>query len=80
MSTEVKILHAACCGKNSPIKSQIEQIANQHNLELCIEELFELKDTMSYGIMTLPALVVNGKAYAYRSYQSDEKLLSILNV
>lgn len=80
MCTEVKILHASCCGKQSSIKAQLKQIANQNNLELCIEELFELSDTMQYGAMTFPSLVINNKVYAYRQHQSDDKLLSLLNL
>jgi len=80
MSTEVKILHAACCGKQSPIKTQIEAIAKNNHLNLSIEELFELKDTMQYGAMTFPSIVINGKVFPYKSYQTNEKLLSILHI
>lgn len=79
MCTEVKILHASCCGKRSPIKAQIEAIAQQHELNLCIEEFSEMKDTMVYGTMTFPSLVIRGQVYDYKRYQYDDKLITILN-
>ena len=78
MCTEVKILHASCCGKSSPIKNQIEALAQENELNLCIEELSDLKDTMVYGTMTFPSLVINNDVYDYKLYQDNHKLLSIL--
>jgi hypothetical protein len=43
-----------------------------------IEELSELKDTMVFGTMTFPSIVVNGKVYDYKKYLTEDKLLSIL--
>ena len=79
MNTEIKILHSSCCGKGSPIKEQIEKIAAQNNINVSIEELSDMKDTMVYGTMTFPSIVVNGKVYDYKKYTNDDKLLSLLN-
>lgn len=78
MRTEIKILHSSCCATESPIKAQIEKIAEENNLEVNITELSDLKDTMAYGALSFPSLVVNGKVYDYRKISSNEKLLSIL--
>ena len=78
MATEIKILHSSCCATNSPIKNQIESIANKNNIEVSITELSEMQDTMSYGTMTFPSIVVKGKVYDYKKYFTEEKLLSIL--
>lgn len=78
MRTEIKILHSSCCATESPIKAQIEKIAEENNLEVNITELSDLKDTMAYGPLSFPSLVVNGKVYDYRKISSNEKLLSIL--
>lgn len=78
MCTEIKILHASCCGKNSPIKIQLESLAQENELDLCIEEFSDLKDTMVYGTMTFPSLVIDGQVYDYKRYQSNDKLISIL--
>jgi hypothetical protein len=78
MKTEIKILHSSCCAKGSPIKDHIETIASKNNIEVSIEELSELKDTMVYGTMNFPSIVVNGKVYDYKQYWTEDKLLSIL--
>lgn len=78
MNTEIKILHSSCCATGSPIKAQIEKIAKNNNIEVSIEELSELKDTMAFGTMTFPSIVVNGKVYDYKKYATEAKLVSIL--
>ena len=78
MCTEVKILHASCCGKNSPIKTQIEELANDYNLNVCIEELSDLKDTMVYGTMTFPSLVIQGQVFDYKKHHTNDKLIKLL--
>ncbi|CAM1343671.1 thioredoxin family protein [Tenacibaculum amylolyticum] len=78
MITEVKILHSSCCGTGSPIKAHIEKVAKENNIEVHIEELSDLKDTMVYGTMVFPSIVVKGKVYDYKKYLTEEKLLSIL--
>lgn len=79
MKTEIKILHSSCCAKGSPIKAQIEKLASENNISISIEELSELKDTIIYGTMTFPSLVINGNVYDYKHYASDAKLLALLN-
>jgi len=78
MKTAIKILHSLCCAKGSPIKAHIEKIASDNNIEITIEELSELKDTMVYGTMIFPSIVVNGKVYDYKKHWTEKKLLSIL--
>ena len=78
MKTEIKILHSSCCATGSPIKKQIEKIASENNIDVSIEELSELKDTMVFGTMTFPSIVVNGNVYDYKKYWTEDKLLSIL--
>lgn len=78
MKTEIKILHSSCCAKGSTIKAHIEQIAQNHKIDVEIQELSDLKDTMAYGTMTFPSLVINGKVYDFKKYSTEQELLSIL--
>lgn len=78
MRTEIKILHSSCCATQSPIKAQIEKIAQENKLEVSITEFSDLKDTMAYGALSFPSLVINGKVYDYKKVSSDDMLLSIL--
>jgi len=78
MKTEIIILHSSCCATGSPIKPFIEKVASEHNVEVNIKELSELQDTMVYGTMTFPSIVVNGKVYEFKKYATEDKLVSIL--
>lgn len=78
MKTEIKILHSSCCAKGSPIKAQLEKIAKENELSITIEELSELQETMVYGTMSFPSIVVNKKVYDFKSFKSDAALLTAL--
>ena len=78
MCTEIKILQTSCCGKNSPIKTQIELVAKNHQIDVCIEELSDLKDTMIYGTMTFPSLVIHGQVVDYKKHQTNDGILTLL--
>lgn len=78
MKTEIKILHASCCSKNDSIRKQIESLLKSKEIEAEIQDLTELSDTMVYGTMTFPSIVINGIVYDYKQYSTDEKLLAIL--
>ncbi|WP_339697062.1 thioredoxin family protein [uncultured Marixanthomonas sp.] len=78
MKTEIKILHSSCCVKGSPIKEQLEQIASKNNLPVVIEELSELQDTMVFGTMTFPSIVVNGNVYDYKALKTEDEIVTIL--
>ncbi|APD06021.1 hypothetical protein UJ101_00474 [Flavobacteriaceae bacterium UJ101] len=79
MRTEIKILHSSCCGKGSPIKEQIENVAKEKGIDFTLEELTEMQDTMVYGTTVFPSIVVNDKVYPYKNYNTNEKLASILS-
>ncbi|MCC4227143.1 thioredoxin family protein [Zunongwangia profunda] len=78
MNTEIKILHSSCCAKGSPIKEQLEKLAKENNLSITIEELSEMQDTMVYGTMSFPSLVVNNQVYDFKKLKSDADILSII--
>ena len=78
MSTEIKILHSSCCATNSPIKSFIEAVAKKHDKQVEITELSDLSDTMQYGTMTFPSLVINGKVYDFKKVNHERKLAEII--
>lgn len=76
--TTVKILHSSCCSIFPPIREQVERVARQNNLQVEVEEFSEMKDTMLYGALSFPSLVIHGKVYSYAEYAEDEKLVTIL--
>lgn len=71
---DIKILHSSCCATNSPIKSQVEAILTANQVEAKIEELSKLEDTMQYGTMDFPSLVIDGKVVGFKSLRTTEDL------
>lgn len=78
MNTEIKILHSSCCAKGSPIKEKLEKLAKEYKLAITITELSELQDTMIYGTMSFPSLVVNNKVYDFKSFKSEKEIIRAL--
>lgn len=78
MKTDIKILHSACCATGSPIKGQIEKVAAENHIPVTIEELSDMADTMVYGTMAFPSIVVNGTVHDYRTVTSEDQLVAIL--
>jgi len=76
--TKVKILHSSCCSIFPPIREQVERVAAGKNIQVEVEELSEMKDTMLYGALRFPSLVIHGKVYSYDEYAEDEKLVALL--
>ena len=78
MRTEVIILHSSCCATNSPIKSFVEKVAEKSNKTVSITEYSDMADTMQYGTMTFPSLVINGKVHDFKKINDEVKLAKLL--
>ena len=79
MKKEIIILHSACCAKGSPIREQIEKVASENNIKVEVKELSDFNDTLKFGTLEFPSIVVNGKTHSYRKYNTDEDVLKIIN-
>lgn len=57
---DIKILGGGCknCKK---LKEVVEQYLDENGKEYTIEEVTEMADIVSYGVIQTPALVVDGK-------------------
>ena len=57
---DIKVLGSGCANCKTTLKL-IEQVAREHSIEVRLEKVEELKEIMSYGIMSTPGVVINGK-------------------
>lgn len=57
---EVKVLGTGCAGCNNTFK-MIEQVAKDKGVTIEISKVDQIQDIMSYGVMSLPSVVVDGK-------------------
>ncbi|MTD33734.1 thioredoxin family protein [Paludibacterium denitrificans] len=57
---EIKVLGTGCANCKSTI-ALIEQAAQAKGLAVSLEKVEDIKDIMSYGVMSTPAVVIDGK-------------------
>ena len=58
---EIKVLGTGCCGNCSATIALIEQVAQASGIAITLQKVEELRDIMSYGIMSTPGVVIDGK-------------------
>ena len=57
---EVKVLGTGCANCRNTI-ALIEAIAREKGVEISLEKVDQLQDIMSYGLMSTPGVVIDGK-------------------
>ena len=61
---DIKVLGTGCCatGKNTvALMEQIEQVARAKGVSVTLSRVDDLRDIMSYGVMSMPGVVIDGK-------------------
>jgi len=59
MMKEVKVLGTGCANCRNTI-ALIETIAQEKGVDITLEKVDQLQDIMNYGVMSTPAVVVDG--------------------
>ncbi|MBS1188201.1 MAG: thioredoxin protein [Burkholderiaceae bacterium] len=57
---EVKVLGSGCANCNHTT-ALIEQVASEKGAAITLSKVQDIKDIMSYHVMSLPAVVIDGK-------------------
>ena len=66
------------CSKCKRLLEQVEQAANELALEHEIEKVTDLQEIISFGVMTTPALAVDGQVKVAGNIPSIEELKRLL--
>lgn len=66
------------CPKCEKLKKDVETVANELGLEYELEKVTNISDMMQYGVMTTPALVVDGEVKVAGKAPSLAELKKIL--
>lgn len=74
----IKVLGSGCA-KCIALEQTIQKAVNEMNLDLSIEHINDFAQIASYGVMTTPAFVLNGKVVSYGKVLSLEEVKSILS-
>lgn len=56
----IKVLGSGCANCQN-LEKLCKEVIAENNIEADIEKVTDYKDIMSYGIMSTPGLVINGK-------------------
>lgn len=74
---DIKVLGTGCANCKTTLKL-IEDAASALGVAVRIEKVEELKDIMSYGVMSTPGVVIDGKVVHAGGIPSKDKIDSWL--
>jgi small redox-active disulfide protein 2 len=74
---KIKVLGTGCANCKTTLKL-IEEVAAAKGIAVQLEKVEDLKDIMSYGVMSTPGVVVDGKVVHAGGIPSREKIESWL--
>lgn len=74
---DIKVLGTGCANCKNTI-ALIEQVAQGKGIEFSLEKVEDIKDIMSYGVMSTPAVVIDGKVVHAGGVPSREKVEQLL--
>jgi len=57
---EIKVLGPGCANCRTTV-ARIEQVAQAKGVAVTLQKVEELRDIMGYGVMSTPAVVIDGK-------------------
>lgn len=58
---EIKILGTGCCSKCEKAAEMIKKVAAEHNFQGTIEKVDDMMEIIKYGVMSTPAVIIDGK-------------------
>jgi len=70
---DIKVLGTGCANCKSTI-ALIEQVAQAKGVAVSLQKIEELKDIMSYGVMSTPGVVIDGKVVHAGGVPSRDKI------
>jgi small redox-active disulfide protein 2 len=75
---DIKVLGPGCA-KCKATADMIARVAGEAGKEVSIEKIEDMRQIVSFGVMTTPAVVVGGKVVHNGSVPSHDQVLAWLN-
>lgn len=69
----IKIL-GSCCGNCKKLQQLATEVVKEIGIEADIEKIGDMQKIMGYGVMSLPALVVNEKVKVFGKVPSKDEI------
>jgi small redox-active disulfide protein 2 len=70
---QIKVLGTGCCSCGTTIKL-IEQVAKEKGVAVDLQKVDDLQQIMSYGVMSTPGVVIDGKVVHAGGTPGREKI------
>jgi small redox-active disulfide protein 2 len=74
---KIKILGTGC-KKCNELSDKVKAVADSMGIEYEFEKVTDITEIISYGVMTTPALVVDGKVKVSGKIPSDDEIKRLL--
>jgi small redox-active disulfide protein 2 len=74
---EIKILGTGC-PKCKTLEKMTRDVAEQNGIDATITKVEDIMEIMKYGVMTTPALVINGKVEIKGRVPSSDEIRQVL--
>jgi small redox-active disulfide protein 2 len=74
---EIKVLGPGCANCNK-LEEATRKAVEKAGIDATVEKVSDLQEIMSYGVMSTPALVVNGELRVAGRVPSVDELVSVL--
>lgn len=74
---EVKVLGTGCANCKTT-QRLIEEVAGENDIKISLEKVEDMADIMSYGVMSTPGVVVDGKVAHAGGIPDKDSILSWL--
>ncbi len=74
---DVKVLGTGCANCKTT-QALIEAVAGEHGIEIALEKVEDMAKIMSYGVMSTPGVVINGKVVHAGGIPDKASILSWL--
>lgn len=74
---EVKILGSGCA-KCNQLEAATKEALGQLGMDTTIDHVTDFSEIAAYGVMTTPALVIDGKVVSYGKVLKVEEVMTIL--
>jgi small redox-active disulfide protein 2 len=79
MFMDIKVLGTGCANCRNTI-ALIEQVAQARGVPVSLSKVEDIKDIMSYGVMSTPGVVIDGKVVHAGGIPARDKIESWLRI
>lgn len=74
---DIKVLSTGCCNHSS-LASRVQQIIDGAGIDASVETVDDVQEMMSYGVMSSPALVIDGEVKIAGREPSLEEIADLM--